>query len=56
MCACVQVTAVCRHSFVCVRTNISVLAADGRGLGGVRVRGHGVRLDKWIAALLWSLA
>lgn len=38
---------------VCVYES-KMLAADGRGLGGVRVWGHGVRLDKWIAAPLRS--
>lgn len=61
VCACLQVTSVCRRLFMCVPGPSLVcvckmLAADGRGLGGVRVRGHSVRLGKWIAALLWSLA
>ena len=42
----------CMYVCLCVR---KMLAADGRGLDGVRVRGHGVRMDKWIVAPLWSL-
>lgn len=46
-----------RHSFmsapVCA---CKMLAAAGWGMGEVGARGHGVRLDKWIAAHLWSLA
>lgn len=52
---CVQAfTDVCAGTKMCVCVH-EMLAADGRGLGGVRVWGHGVRADKWIAAPLWSL-
>lgn len=49
--ACAQAKTICMQVCVCRMAD-----AKGWGLGGVSTWGHSVRMDKWIAALLWSLS